>query len=395
VYGTTGISVYPNTFTGGIRQAFNGGALACYGSAQFGWGDNNNPLILAHILMDSGTLSYKDASGVNMGESISSDSGWTVNHFTGQGHNAFRLNNSSASDTGSYTLANNLGPKNYTRLEMINGNTAVARAITVDGGNGGSILFNNTAATIANGMTLLGSVPVTAVATSTLASAMTGTGSLVMAGLVFGATAQAPGTWGGFGSGALYVDTNHFAAGPGPVTVPSTGPLALFTAAPTNGFAPLTVTFTNRSTAGIGAITNCYWAFGDATTTNTAAVANLTHSYTAGTYTVTLIVSDNAGLSSTNTQASLVHVASVPQPIFDTDGFSREAGTGQATFTFTGTNGVKYRVVYQDDMLSTNAWAPVTNSWATGVKGTNILYDTSGSTTQRFYRIEAKSVDAP
>jgi PKD repeat protein len=87
-------------------------------------------------------------------------------------------------------------------------------------------------------------------------------------------------------------------------------PSANFTASPTNGPAPLNVTFTDTST---GSITNRYWNFGDGGTTNTVA-ANVTHVYaSAGTNTVQLIVSGPAG-TSTNTQINLIDVASSVLP---------------------------------------------------------------------------------
>jgi PKD repeat protein len=86
-------------------------------------------------------------------------------------------------------------------------------------------------------------------------------------------------------------------------------PAASFSASPTFGTRPLTVTFTDTST---GTLTNRFWSFGDGVTINT--VSNiLTHTYAgAGTNTVTLIVSGPAGMS-TNTQLNLVAVVNPPQ----------------------------------------------------------------------------------
>ncbi|MCM8780061.1 MAG: PKD domain-containing protein, partial [Candidatus Omnitrophica bacterium] len=67
-------------------------------------------------------------------------------------------------------------------------------------------------------------------------------------------------------------------------------PVAAFTGAPTSGCAPLTVNFTDEST---GIPTSWSWDFGDG---GTARGAKVTHEYKkAGTYTVTLTVSDNSG----------------------------------------------------------------------------------------------------
>ena len=82
------------------------------------------------------------------------------------------------------------------------------------------------------------------------------------------------------------------------------GVVAQFSASPTNGTAPLFVTFTETST---GTITNWYWDFGDGATTNIAG-PGITHTYiAAATNTVTLIVSGPVG-DSTNTQANLILV---------------------------------------------------------------------------------------
>ncbi len=82
---------------------------------------------------------------------------------------------------------------------------------------------------------------------------------------------------------------------------------ASFSATPTNGGAPLTVTFTDTST---GYLTNRFWSFGDGATTNTMDTS-LLHTYQLpGTNTVRLIVSGESG-SNTNTQTNLIVAASV------------------------------------------------------------------------------------
>ena len=80
---------------------------------------------------------------------------------------------------------------------------------------------------------------------------------------------------------------------------------ASFTGSPTNGTEPLTVTFSDTS---MGTITNRSWDFGDTTTTNTT-TNSMVHTYTAGTYPVTLIASGDAG-ASTNTKTELYYRAS-------------------------------------------------------------------------------------
>jgi PKD repeat protein len=81
--------------------------------------------------------------------------------------------------------------------------------------------------------------------------------------------------------------------------------VASFTAWPTNGAAPLLVSFTDTST---GPINSSFWDFGDGSLTNFAAPTDVTHLYsTSGVYTVTLVASNAAGVS-TATQTNLISV---------------------------------------------------------------------------------------
>ena len=72
---------------------------------------------------------------------------------------------------------------------------------------------------------------------------------------------------------------------------------------------PLAVTFTDTST---GTITNRFWDFGDGATTNTT-TNSIVHTYAAGTYTVTLIASGDAGVG-TNTKPNYITVIPGPRP---------------------------------------------------------------------------------
>ena len=83
-------------------------------------------------------------------------------------------------------------------------------------------------------------------------------------------------------------------------------PSAAFNAAPTFGCGPLTVNFTDASTANLAAITGWAWDFGDGGTSNQQ---NPTYTYqTPGIYTVTLTITDANGCTSTVTQNNLVQV---------------------------------------------------------------------------------------
>jgi PKD repeat protein len=106
------------------------------------------------------------------------------------------------------------------------------------------------------------------------------------------------------------------------VVAPSaTAPTASFTATPTSGEAPLTVTFTNTSSG--DPIPTVSWDFGDgASSTN----ANPTHTYgTPGDYTVTLTATNSQG-SDTETALISVEEASAPTNLVGNPGF--ETGTG-------------------------------------------------------------------
>lgn len=135
-------------------------------------------------------------------------------------------------------------------------------------------------------------------------------------------------------------------------------PVASFGATPTNGTAPLTVTFTDLST---GTITNRVWQFGDGNVTNTTATTVIYQYTGAGTDTVQLVVSGPGG-SSTNVQANLVTVSStggdtnsVPPPVA---AFSAAPTNGTAplmvTFTDTSTGSITNRLWYFGDGSSIN-----------------------------------------
>ncbi|MCX6995610.1 MAG: PKD domain-containing protein, partial [Kiritimatiellaeota bacterium] len=395
----------------------------------------------AGVTLVSGTLAYRGVTNVDL--NANAGGAGTVGAFTWAGVNTLRLNASTSTTVSAYTFANNLGAKNYAGLELVGGTNRLGNAIILDGSHGGTLLLSNTTAVIAGGVTLVGPVPVTSLATSTLAGMLSGgtsgalvklgAGTLTLAaantyagattvsngtlelvtvaslgtntldistagaaqvklsyagiatngGLTFDGVTQAGGTWGGTGSGAAHVDPVHFAAGPGKLFVLSAPPpVASFSAAPTNGVIPLAVTFTDTST---GAITNRWWDFGDGVTTNITAT-NVVHTYVfAGSATVTLIVSGPGG-AGTNTQTTLIVIALAPPapPVLLPDnGFSVDVGTGAATLTFTATNGYQYRITYKDNLLSTNAWQPVpppADGWHTATNNEPMTISDPGAT---------------
>ena len=102
----------------------------------------------------------------------------------------------------------------------------------------------------------------------------------------------------------------------GYVTVTSGGtpPVAAFTATPTSGYDPLSVTFTDQST---NSPTSWSWDFGDG---RTAIVQNPSHSYTAvGTYTVMLRATDAAANADIETKVGYITVSGPLQADFSAD----------------------------------------------------------------------------
>ena len=144
-------------------------------------------------------------------------------------------------------------------------------------------------------------------------------------------------------------------------TLPLPPPVASFAAAPTNGFAPLTVIFTDTST---GAITNRFWNFGDGSTTNITGLS-VTHIYGVGTDTVTLVASGPAGVS-TNTQANLITVVAPiiytittsPSPPADGTTGGNGAYTNGTTATVTATANSCYIFVNWTEDTTTVSTSP-------------------------------------
>ena len=89
-------------------------------------------------------------------------------------------------------------------------------------------------------------------------------------------------------------------------------PSASFTATPTSGQVPLTVTFdASASSDRDGTITGYRWSFGDGTASGSGVIVN--HVYqTAGTFTATLTVTDNRGKSASTSRDVTVTVGPPP-----------------------------------------------------------------------------------
>ena len=211
------------------------------------------------------------------------------------------------------------------------------------------------------------------------------------------------------------------------ITVLTPPPVASFTAAPTNGIAPLAVTFTDTST---GNVTNRFWSFGDGSTTNVTTNSVVYTYNTGGVDTVTLIVT-GAGGSSTNTQSNCITVLTPFQawqiqyfnstnspnaaPGADADGtgqnnlFKYAAGldpTNPASvFLLTIVNdtnqpnaqdlqflpmvgGRTYTPQFNTDLVN-GVWLPLTTYQGVLTNGNQItITDTNALSPQEFYRIE-------
>jgi PKD repeat protein len=205
------------------------------------------------------------------------------------------------------------------------------------------------------------------------------------------------------------------------------GVSANFSGTPTNGVAPLAVTFTDTST---GNITNRFWSFGDGGTTNVTTNSVVYTYNTGGVYTVTLIVT-GAGGSSTNTQSNCITVLTPFQawqiqyfnstnspnaaPGADADGtgqnnlFKYAAGldpTNPASvFLLTIVNdtnqpnaqdlqflpmvgGRTYTPQFNTDLVN-GVWLPLTTYQGVLTNGNQItITDTNALSPQEFYRIE-------
>jgi len=255
------------------------------------------------------------------------------------------------------------------------------------GGGGGTLAMNgapvtvNTTTPLPNGLYVL-------IATngSTLVTGTPGALTITGSGLVTNKTAVVT-----------------VSAGQLVLTAMNAAPVANFIPTPASGYAPLLVTFSNTSTDGDGTITNCFWDFGDSGlgNTNVDVSAVVTHLYgSVGAYTVTLNVTNDQGAAGTTNQ--VINVAAVPpQPALTSNQFSVDKATGEATFHINTTNGLKYRIVYNPDLLDSNGWTnavtpPLPDGWTNGTTGVTItIQDPSSGVTQRFYKVEVKAVDAP
>ena len=164
----------------------------------------------------------------------------------------------------------------------------------------------------------------------------------------------------------------------------SAPPVADFTASPRTGASPLLVTFTNAST-GTAPLTYA-WDFGDpgSGTSNTSTLANPTHTYNPGTYTVKLTATNAAG-TSTKTRTGYIVVSVPPGARFHSISPVRvldsRIGLGLAG-AFHANSGRDF-VVADGSPIPTNAVAVTGNLTVTGQSraGYIVLAPAAGATT--------------
>lgn len=133
--------------------------------------------------------------------------------------------------------------------------------------------------------------------------------------------------------------TNLIVVNPGATTAATTAtttpilPVALFTASPISGTAPLSVQFTDEST---GSPTSWEWDFGDGNENSTESPL---YTYTtAGTYTVSLTATNGAGSNTSATTQNITVTSGAPVAAFSATPLSGEAPlTVQFTDASTGT----------------------------------------------------------
>jgi PKD repeat protein len=173
-------------------------------------------------------------------------------------------------------------------------------------------------------------------------------------------------------------DGQNMISASGILTITSLGPVAGFTASPTNGPAPLAVSFTNSSTGA----TNYSWDFGDGKTSSTTNAAN---TYTnSGSYTVRLIAIGPLGTNTLARTNYIVVTNASPPPVVPAFVAAPTNGLAPVTVNFTNlsTGATNYTWDFGDGKTgsTTNAVNTYTNAGsytvrltAIGPAGTNTL----------------------
>ena len=125
-------------------------------------------------------------------------------------------------------------------------------------------------------------------------------------------------------------------------------------------------------------------------TTNVASYLD-TGLFVGTTYYYRVSATNSGGESAKSDQVSATPAALTTPAFLPGSRVNVNSGTG-ATIKFGATNGVQYRIVYKDDLLSTNNWLPADPVWqiATNTAPMTITDPNATNSVQRFYRIEAQ-----
>jgi len=153
-------------------------------------------------------------------------------------------------------------------------------------------------------------------------------------------------------------------------------PVASFSGSPTNGVAPLSVTFTDASTG--SGITNWIWNLGDGTSVTNTSSASVNHGYAAGTCTVSLTVNSPGG-SSLATSNNYIVVTGAPPVAGFTGSPTNIFATQSVTFTNTSTGSITNWVWnFGNGSVTNTSNTSVTNTYAAA--GTyNVTLTVTGS----------------
>jgi PKD repeat protein len=165
---------------------------------------------------------------------------------------------------------------------------------------------------------------------------------------------------------------------------PSKDPTAGFSATPLSGCPPLTVQFTDASTSPVGAILTCSWDFDNNGTPDSTA-QNPSYQYTnAGTYTVSLTVTNTCG-SDTETKTGYITVNPLPVATAANNGPVCEGATltltggpdGMASYSWTGPNG--FTSSSQSPTVSASATLAMDGIYTLTVTNSNGCQDTEST----------------
>ena len=311
-----------------LTIANSGTVFSTFGYIGIRWSANDNKVLVTDTgsVWNNSTNLYVGSSGYD--NKLTITNGGKVFNATGYVGYDTNANNNAVVVTGSGSVWSNRGDLYVGNLGSDNSltitNSGVVFANNMVAGDGTHVATVNLRggslavaglATIQNNSALSGNGTISGVAlVNGLVQADTGSGltflNAVTNNAVIRAIAGAPIVFNAavVNNGLMDANAGSFVFNGGVINngaIVSNGMMAaFFTANPTNGPAPLVVTFSDSSA---GAVTNRFWDFGDGTTTNLTDTA-IAHTYsTTGTCTAILIVSGSAGVS-TNTRLNYINI---------------------------------------------------------------------------------------